>query len=333
MVTEYYYHRDNDFVVEVEALTADELDSQCVALLRNYGMFHLQETQIETEEERRELKERARVALDTFHMMFGLQISDQEFLLQESEDEVSRELIERGRELRPSDIEEKFRALMGNLEHELQTIATAHFDDIRGALDIVRSENVAEKSERDLEFRHRVAQETRSLQEEMKRIKMTSIERSTSLEMRSCVGSPSPARILTTPPRQLDPERRETEGERHARLVFESDYPNGVIHLTTSGEGRRCAWEALIGSFAAKFPHCERPSEADFDMGFEKRARDHPTFGMDNQNIFRVDQMATSGVSCSNGPADGMASTCSLAAWFRTLDGNTSRCWCRWVVK
>lgn len=107
MATEYYYQSDNDFVVEVDALTADELDSQSAALLRDYRLFHMQGMEIKDEEERQELEDRAKVALDTFHVMFDGRLADPGFLLQDSEDEVLRELMKWGRELRPSEIEGK----------------------------------------------------------------------------------------------------------------------------------------------------------------------------------------------------------------------------------
>lgn len=188
----------------------------------------------------------------------------------------------------------QFRTFIHGLQHELQVIATAHFEDIRGTLDIVRSEHVAEESERDPQFRDRVAKETGRLQDEMRRVKMTSIERGTPFGSRATTGPPSSVRMLSSPPRPLNPDGQETEGERSARLAFEADHPDGVVHLPTSGEGRRCAWEALIGSFAAKFPHLEPPRQLDLDRSFKRLARDHPNFGMSNRNMFRVDQMASS---------------------------------------
>lgn len=189
----------------------------------------------------------------------------------------------------------EFRGLVTTLQQDLQAVATRHFNDIRGTLDIVRSENVAEESEKDLPFRDLVARETSRLQTEMKQIIRTSVGNTcTSLmSVGGSISNATPSARIHSPPRPLDPAGRETEGERTARLAFETDHPNGVTHLSTSGEGRRCAWEALIGSFAAKFPRLERPSQRDFDRVLKRLARVNPDFRMHNRNMFRIDQMAS----------------------------------------
>lgn len=46
-----------------------------------------------------------------------------------------------------------------NLQQELSGVVSEHLDALRGTLDLVRQENVAEESERDPNFRGRVADE------------------------------------------------------------------------------------------------------------------------------------------------------------------------------
>lgn len=46
-----------------------------------------------------------------------------------------------------------------NLQHVLAESVSEHLEGMRGTLDLVRQQNVAEESERDPEFRNRVALE------------------------------------------------------------------------------------------------------------------------------------------------------------------------------
>ena len=54
------------------------------------------------------------------------------------------------------------------LQEDLVETVSEHLDGVRGTLDLVRQQNVAEESERDPEFRNRVALEVERIREVMR---------------------------------------------------------------------------------------------------------------------------------------------------------------------
>lgn len=64
-----------------------------------------------------------------------------------------------------------FHALAADLQQEIENVTTTHINVIHGTLDMVRSENVAQESERDPGFRDRVANEVAKIQVEIRRIR------------------------------------------------------------------------------------------------------------------------------------------------------------------
>lgn len=69
------------------------------------------------------------------------------------------------------EFKKRFHALSAELQEEAQRVVMTHLEVIRGTLDMVRDENVAQESERDSEFRVRVADEVGRVQIEIARIR------------------------------------------------------------------------------------------------------------------------------------------------------------------
>jgi hypothetical protein len=64
----------------------------------------------------------------------------------------------------------QFSVLAETLQSEIQLAVATHLSVITHTLDIIRNENVALESERDPEFRGRVAREVRAALQEMRRL-------------------------------------------------------------------------------------------------------------------------------------------------------------------
>lgn len=63
-----------------------------------------------------------------------------------------------------NDFKEKYQVLANNLQEAVNRAVDGYLDVVRGTLDIVRNENVAEESEQDPAFRHRVEAEVAAAQ-------------------------------------------------------------------------------------------------------------------------------------------------------------------------
>lgn len=86
MVTEYHFLGSENFIVEVDKLSVEEIISQLEELLRAYRMFKLRGNDDDADVETvRELERKANIAWDTFHSMFRGRLAQEEFLLEETE--------------------------------------------------------------------------------------------------------------------------------------------------------------------------------------------------------------------------------------------------------
>ncbi|KAL1870774.1 hypothetical protein Daus18300_005094 [Diaporthe australafricana] len=80
VVTEYHYHADDDFMIEVEMFSEEELHEQLAELLGAYKAF---ESGDDTES-----KDKAQLAIDTFRSMFRGKLQDEHFILEAPESAV-----------------------------------------------------------------------------------------------------------------------------------------------------------------------------------------------------------------------------------------------------
>ncbi|KAL2286393.1 hypothetical protein FJTKL_07151 [Diaporthe vaccinii] len=78
VVTEYHFHAADNFIIDVDMFTEDELCEQIAELLASYRAFH---SDVETES-----KEKADIAINTFKSMFRGKLQNEAWILDESED-------------------------------------------------------------------------------------------------------------------------------------------------------------------------------------------------------------------------------------------------------
>ncbi|KIY02880.1 uncharacterized protein Z520_01345 [Fonsecaea multimorphosa CBS 102226] len=96
VATEYHYHENDDFAIEIEYFTLDELRDQLTELLQSYRHYYLRPAQEndKPEGEQNDLEKRAEVAQDTFQAAFCNHLAHNErFLLDNSEATVLRTLL------------------------------------------------------------------------------------------------------------------------------------------------------------------------------------------------------------------------------------------------
>lgn len=96
VVTEYHYHDDVNFALEVEYFTLEELREQFSELLQSYRIHHLHETQDTgmTADDRRDLHDKAKAAEDTFQAAFRDHLEqDERFLLDNPQENVLQTLL------------------------------------------------------------------------------------------------------------------------------------------------------------------------------------------------------------------------------------------------
>lgn len=89
--------------------------------------------------------------------------------------------------------------------------------------------------------------------------------------------------------------RPETAAARRARADFRKDFPTGAKPISTSGEGRQCAWRALVASWNAQRGRRYRDiTLKELTKHFEGLRDQSPSLGdlMENTHTYRVDQMA-----------------------------------------
>lgn len=80
VVTEYHFHPDDDFIIEVEMFFEQELQEQLAELLVAYRAF---QSGYDTE-----FKDKAQLAIDTFRSMFRGKLQDEHFILEAPESAV-----------------------------------------------------------------------------------------------------------------------------------------------------------------------------------------------------------------------------------------------------
>lgn len=73
VVTEYHFHADGDFVIDVETFSEDELYEQLSELLGSYRAFETGDKE--------ESKDKAKLAMDTFRSMFRGKLQDEKWIL------------------------------------------------------------------------------------------------------------------------------------------------------------------------------------------------------------------------------------------------------------
>ncbi|KAF7549239.1 hypothetical protein G7Z17_g6514 [Cylindrodendrum hubeiense] len=89
--------------IDVELFSMEEIKDQLLDLLQSYRHFHFNQNDMETAE-REDMEEIAKRARYTFHSMFCNRMSDDKFLVENSEDKVLRSLISWAADARPSEI-------------------------------------------------------------------------------------------------------------------------------------------------------------------------------------------------------------------------------------
>ncbi|KAI3399760.1 hypothetical protein diail_5828 [Diaporthe ilicicola] len=86
VVTEYHYHAEDDFIIEVDSFSEQEVNDQLADLLSCYRHFnHELRGGSLSQDERTDLNEKAKIAIDTFRSMFRGYLQDEDWLLQEAE--------------------------------------------------------------------------------------------------------------------------------------------------------------------------------------------------------------------------------------------------------
>ncbi|TVY32961.1 hypothetical protein LSUB1_G006630 [Lachnellula subtilissima] len=91
VATEYHYHNSNNFAIDVEWFSEDDIAAQLSELLQSYRHFHLHEPDLDPRE-REDLEDRANLAKDTFRAMFRGRLGDEQFLTLSSESVVMETL-------------------------------------------------------------------------------------------------------------------------------------------------------------------------------------------------------------------------------------------------
>ncbi|KAH0425848.1 hypothetical protein CcaCcLH18_10717 [Colletotrichum camelliae] len=85
VVTEYHYDDRDDFQVDVELFSQDDLMKQVTDLLQSYRRFHLHAEEMTVADGLEEAKEHAAVARDTFRALFRGRLENEAFLATEPE--------------------------------------------------------------------------------------------------------------------------------------------------------------------------------------------------------------------------------------------------------
>lgn len=104
-MTEYHYRDSEDFVIQADQLTTEEITNHLAELLRAYRMFKDQEEDYDDLETARAMENKANIALDTFRTMFRDRLGQADFLIQETEENILDLVRETVEDIRPSDIE------------------------------------------------------------------------------------------------------------------------------------------------------------------------------------------------------------------------------------
>lgn len=90
VVTEYHHHDADDFVVEVERFSIEDLQGQLAELLGYYRNFHVHGDSLDGDA-RKDLEAKAKLAVDMFQAMFRGNLQDEDWLLEESQETILAE--------------------------------------------------------------------------------------------------------------------------------------------------------------------------------------------------------------------------------------------------
>ncbi|KAM0549840.1 hypothetical protein ACHAPJ_009282 [Fusarium lateritium] len=108
VVTEYHYHNRDTFDIQVILFTMAELRSQLTKLLQAYRNFELHQDEAEDAAERRDMEANAKVAKDTFQVMFRGRLNDEASLINDPFDEVIDRLAQWASEAAPSPLSTRY---------------------------------------------------------------------------------------------------------------------------------------------------------------------------------------------------------------------------------
>jgi hypothetical protein len=129
VVTEFRYHDQDDFVIQVDMFSDNELFDQVRSLVKAYRSFHHPDGDFESEDQRQVAQNMAQVAADTFTAMFRGHLDDFDVLIGEPEPIVMSKLLSLIGECRPNNLERRrtlstfdsCRNLLGRLTSESPT--------------------------------------------------------------------------------------------------------------------------------------------------------------------------------------------------------------------
>lgn len=101
VVTEFHYHDNDDFIIEKELFTMDEIMGQVTELLQSYRSYYLNSMDMDPDDKKSQ-EERATIAQDTFQAMFRGRLESEQFLIDGQENTVLETLRSWAQEIRPS---------------------------------------------------------------------------------------------------------------------------------------------------------------------------------------------------------------------------------------
>lgn len=87
IITEYHYNNRDNFVIEIELFSVDEVMEQITQLLQAYRHYHFHGAEM-SQDQKKYFEERAKIAQDTFRAMFRGRLDGEQFLIDQPEDSV-----------------------------------------------------------------------------------------------------------------------------------------------------------------------------------------------------------------------------------------------------
>ncbi|KAI1261517.1 hypothetical protein F5Y18DRAFT_440419 [Xylariaceae sp. FL1019] len=87
VVTEYHYHQDTNFAIDVDRFSMEEMKTQLQSLLRDYRHFHCNQDDLDSDDYKY-FEKRAVLARDTFRVMFRTSLQNEAILTSGPEAEV-----------------------------------------------------------------------------------------------------------------------------------------------------------------------------------------------------------------------------------------------------
>lgn len=101
VVTEFHYHDNDDYIIEKELFTMDEIMGQVTELLQSYRSYYLSNMDMDPDDKKSQ-EERATIAQDTFQAMFRGRLESERFLIDGQETTVLETLRSWAQEIMPS---------------------------------------------------------------------------------------------------------------------------------------------------------------------------------------------------------------------------------------